>query len=99
MRGHGSGRGAGRTRAGVYAVMVYAVMVYTVILAAAMLGPAAAADAPAPGVPPSNAPPSAPGGETCDLFLHCVWNPLYRPPCGWRWRPTPEGPRRVRVCF
>ncbi|WP_407525561.1 hypothetical protein [Methylobacterium oryzisoli] len=67
------------------------------ILAAS--GTAPAAEPRRPVAPPPNAPAAAPGGTTCDLFLHCVWNPLYRPPCGWRWRPTPEGPRRVRVCF
>lgn len=50
-------------------------------------------------VPPPNAPAYAPAGETCDLFLHCSWSPIHRPPCAWRWRPTPEGPRKVRVCF
>ncbi|ACA20617.1 conserved hypothetical protein [Methylobacterium sp. 4-46] len=67
-------------------------------LAGGVLG-AQAADASRPALPPPNAPAYAPGGTQCDLFLHCAWNPLYRPPCGWRWRPTPEGPRRVRVCF
>ncbi|MEH3144957.1 MAG: hypothetical protein PGN34_06330 [Methylobacterium frigidaeris] len=64
-----------------------------------LAGAAEAAGRPIPSVPPSNAPAAAPGGRTCDLFLHCTWNPVDRPPCGWRWRPTPEGPRKVRVCF
>ena len=71
----------------------------TAVLATLLLTAAGRAAEPgAAPVPPPNAPAAAPAGETCDLFLHCTWNPIYRPPCGWRWRPTPEGPRKVRVC-
>lgn len=55
--------------------------------------------------------PARPGRATCvedarcrrppgppDRDIRPLIDPLGRP-CGYRWRETPSGPRRVRVCF
>lgn len=41
-------------------------------------------------------PRAVPGGP--DREVHPFRGSLGRP-CGWRERPTPQGPRRVRMCY
>ncbi|WP_232627930.1 hypothetical protein [Methylobacterium sp. Leaf118] len=82
----------------------------TLIPALAFLGglaaaPAIAADAGTPGIGRRLCPqpvrcrrPPGPPDRDVRPFEGSVQGALGRP-CGFRWRYTPSGPRRVRVCF